>query len=120
VDYARGVTPETAGWGGDARARCLELLLEAKEKNEGDNAPATVDRRLWTWEARFNVGPPQHQLRFIVLSPGQASSLTPDELRDIGDLPASIKVITDRPSAAGIEELFSSVAVATALVTATA
>jgi len=113
VDYAQGVVPNTHGWS-DARARCLDLI--SRETAAGRTDMPVADRRLWTWEARFAQGPAHHQLRVLVLSSSQASSLTWDELRELGDLPAHVKVITGRSSAAGTDEVFSSLEVTTALV----
>ena len=111
VEYAQGAEPDTSGWG-DVRAQCLEEVARAIAAGALD----VTDRRVWTWEARFERGPHHRQLRVLVLSSSEASSLTIDELRELAGLPNDVRVITGRPSPGGIEPVFASDEVAAALV----
>ena len=111
VEYAHGVEPDTSRWS-DARAHCLEEVARAVAAGALD----ATDRRVWTWEARFERGPHHRQLRVIVLSSGEASSLNVDELRELAGLPNNVRVITGRPSPGGVEPVLASDEVAAALV----
>lgn len=113
TDYAQGERPNIQLWT-DVRARCITAVTQAIEDTPIELTQ--VDRRLWTWEARLDHGPDFMRLRCLVLSQSQTNDLHELDLEDLADIPAHVRIITDRNSEDGPAELFASLAVAEALV----
>jgi hypothetical protein len=90
LGYVEDEVPNTTSWSNDVRARCI------------GRAMPSPDRRLWTWEARLDTGPPPGDVVAIALSEGAAMVLD-DLYRQGVDVPDHVRVVRGSSTAAGAQ-----------------
>lgn len=78
--YVDGAEPETRAWT-DARVGCIA------------RSARPVDRRLWTWEARFVDGPDSSEITALVLS-HEAGKLLPTVITEPSAVPEHVRILT--------------------------
>lgn len=85
--YVTGDEPDTTSWQ-DARGKCFARSTRPR------------DRRLWTWEARFEQGPAPQDVVALALSEG-ASKVLEDLHRRGLEVPGNVRVLRGSTSSEG-------------------
>lgn len=93
--YIRGDEPDTSRWT-DPRRRCIEATPRDSE---------SFDRRLWTWEIRFDQPPQPKEIEALVVS-YESGKVLRAERRRRGGLPRSVRVVKPEKPVGELEDWF--------------